>query len=142
MADHCWTWRSERVIASDAPAARAALDELLAQLNSENWSQHDVFGVHLAMEEALMNAIKHGNKRDINKSVRVSCRVSPDKVRIEIADQGPGFDPSAVPDPTLEENLDVPSGRGIMLMQTFMSHVEYSGTGNCVIMEKARTAAP
>jgi serine/threonine-protein kinase RsbW len=71
----------------------------------------------------------------------VDCLVSPELVRIEVADQGPGFDPASVPDCTLEERLEVPTGRGVMLMRTFMTRLEYNATGNRVLMEKRRTPA-
>jgi serine/threonine-protein kinase RsbW len=135
--DH-WTWSTERVIPSETGAGKVVLDEVLKRLEESGWIEHDVFGVHLAMEEALVNAIKHGNRQDASKSVRVACKVSPERVFIEIADEGSGFNPDAVADPTDLENLEVPSGRGIMLMRSFMSRVEYNSAGNCVVMEKQR----
>jgi serine/threonine-protein kinase RsbW len=138
MSEQGSTWSSEQVIPSDPAAGKQVLEELLRQLHVRDWLEHDVFGVHLAMEEALVNAIKHGNKQDVNKRVRVACHVSKDKVRIEIADEGPGFKLEDVPDCTDLDRLDVPSGRGIMLMRSFMSSVEYNERGNCVVMEKER----
>jgi serine/threonine-protein kinase RsbW len=142
MSDPRWSWSAERVIPSEPGAGKAVLEEVLRRLEENDWVQHDIFGVHLAMEEALVNAIKHGNGHDIRKQVRVQCQVSPERVRIEIADEGPGFNPDDVPDPTDEENLDMPSGRGIMLMRSFMSRVQYNDRGNCVSMEKDRDARP
>ncbi len=69
------------------------------------------------------------------------CTSSAKKIRIQITDQGPGFNPEAVPDCTDDDHLDVPNGRGIMLMRNFMSLVEYNDTGNVVTMEKLRVAA-
>jgi serine/threonine-protein kinase RsbW len=116
------------------------LDTLLAQLKDLDWSQNDIFGVHLSVEEALVNAIRHGNKMDPSKKVQVSCRLSPTAMRVEIIDEGPGFNPADVPDPTAPENLEVPSGRGIMLMKNFMTVVEYNAKGNGVILEKRRAS--
>lgn len=115
------------------------LQQVLNQLELHEFGQRDIFDVHMALEEALVNAIKHGNKLDPNKRVRVTCQVSHERVRLQIEDQGEGFDPEEVPDPTAEENLDKPSGRGIMLMRSFMSSVAYSERGNCVTMTKTRT---
>jgi serine/threonine-protein kinase RsbW len=92
------------------------------------------------MEEALVNAIKHGNRMDPNKSVRIACRISHRKIRIEIEDQGSGFQPESVPDPTADENLERPCGRGIMLMRAFMNLIEYNEAGNRVVLEKHRSA--
>jgi serine/threonine-protein kinase RsbW len=65
----------------------------------------------------------------------------PDEMRIEVEDEGSGFDPSAVPDCTLEDRLDVPSGRGVMLMRSFMTSVAFNARGNRVTMEKKRVPA-
>ena len=136
-----WIWRRDHVIPSDTIAGRRVLEELLAELEFANWPQHDIFSVHLAVEEALVNAIHHGNKLDADKTVRVTCQVSPDRVRIEITDEGGGFDPLAVPDPTCPELLHGCYGRGVMLIKAFMSRVEYNAEGNRVILEKDRGPA-
>lgn len=86
-----------------------------------------------------MNAIKHGNRGDLSKSVRVFCEVSDARTYIEIHDQGVGFDPAAVPDPLAEENLDKASGRGLLLMRQFMSRVEFRDHGRLLVLEKQRT---
>jgi len=134
-----WTWHCDRVIPSDLALARRLLDELLARLEELHWSCRDIFGVHLAVDEALVNAVQHGNKRDVGKQLRFSWRVSPRKVRVEIIDEGPGFDPRCLPDPTVPERLACPNGRGVWLMKAFMTHVEYCGCGNHVVLEKERS---
>jgi len=133
-----WLWRCERVIASDPALARQVLDELLVQLEARHWQQRDIFAVHLATEEALINAIHHGNNSDAGKHIRVACLLGRDRIRIEISDEGPGFDPSVLPDPTCGERLHSPCGRGVMLMRAFMSRVEFNARGNTVTMEKQR----
>ncbi len=94
------------------------------------------FAVRLALDEALSNAVRHGNKLDASKSVTVEYEVSPTRVTISVTDQGPGFDPESVPDPTLDENLDQPHGRGLMLIKAYMTEVTYSARGNRVTMTK------
>ncbi len=103
--------------------------------------KRDIFAVHLATEEALVNAIYHGNDSDEAKRVHVVCRLSGDRIRIEIGDEGGGFDPAALPDPTTNDQLHVPCGRGVMLMRAFMSRVEFNEHGNVVVMEKDRNLA-
>lgn len=120
--------------------ARAAQDEVLAELESRAFDESCRFAVRLALEEALSNAFRHGNRNDPTTTVRFECRVGPDHVEFEIQDEGPGFDPGTVPDPTLEENLELPSGRGIMLMRSFMSEVRYEPPGNRVRMVFRRQA--
>lgn len=117
-------------------------DEIIRALEARQYSDHDLFGIRLALEEAVVNAIKHGNGNDPAKSVRIAYQVDDDHVRIEIEDQGPGFNPDEIPDPTLPENLERPSGRGIMLMRSFMNVVQFNDRGNCVILEKRRETAP
>ena len=136
MTEERWTWSLERQIPSDTTAGKQVVDELLEQLKRHDWVEHDIFGVHLAVEEALVNAIKHGNQHDRDKSVSISYKMSPNRLRIQITDEGNGFNPDDVPDPTDEENLECPSGRGLMLMRSFMSRVEYNEVGNSVTMEK------
>jgi serine/threonine-protein kinase RsbW len=68
----------------------------------------------------------------------VACQISAEKVRIIIEDEGSGFRPQDVPDPTEDENLEKPCGRGIMLMRAFLSVVEYNERGNRVVLEKNR----
>ncbi len=139
MSENQSIWRSDHVIPSRAEASREVQEELLDQMTRRQWGEHDVFSVRLAMEEALINAIKHGNHYDPVKTVEITCQIFPDRIRIEICDQGKGFDLAAVPDPTDPDNLESPCGRGIMLMRSFMSRVEFNETGNRVSLERDRT---
>jgi serine/threonine-protein kinase RsbW len=134
-------WRREIDLPSERGASRLVTEDLLEQLGAHGWSPSDIFAIHLAVEEAIVNAIVHGNKLDPGKVVRVTCMVSPTLARIEVADEGSGFDPKAVPDCRLEDRLEAPNGRGVMLMRNFMTRVEYSARGNRVLMEKERPAA-
>ena len=138
MSEEQWIWRRDHVIESDTAAGRRVLDEVLQELQARHWCQRDVFAVHLAMEEALVNAIIHGNRLARDKHVRISCRMSPELIRVEISDEGPGFDPDALPDPTDPDRLGCPGGRGVLLMKAFMSRVEWGGSGNHVLLEKDR----
>ena len=131
-------WRRAIDLPSERGASRLVMDDLLEQLGLHGWDPTDIFGIHLAVEEAIVNAIVHGNKLDPAKTVHVSCSVSPELARIEITDAGAGFDPASVPDCTLEERLEVPSGRGVMLMRSFMTRIEYNARGNSVLLEKRR----
>lgn len=140
MAQEPATWTSQYCIPSEAGAGQPIIEELLAELERRNWSDHDRFSVHLALEEAIVNAIKHGNQFDPEKSVRIECSVDQSQLFIEIADEGPGFDPESVPDPTEDDRLEIPSGRGLMLMRNFMTRVEFNEQGNLVRMEKTRPA--
>jgi len=140
MADGCWTWSCDESIPSQRGAGQDIVTTILDQLTAQQWSEREVFGVHLALEEALVNAIIHGNGLDAEKYVQVKCQIGPERFSVEIRDQGAGFSSESVPDPTDCENLERPCGRGIMLMRSFMTLVQYNESGNCVLMEKEREA--
>jgi len=123
-------------IPSDPEEARRIQDEIEAALRSQHCGDRDVFCIKLAVEEAIVNAMKHGNQMDRAKKVRVCFDVAPGRFDIEIADEGGGFDPEDVPDPTAVENLERPCGRGVMLMRHYMTQVAYNATGNVVRMTK------
>jgi len=135
------TWSYKQRIGSASAECRVVVSELLDELKRRGWEESDVFSVHLAVEEALVNAVKHGNKGDPSKRVEVMCSIGPDRIRVQITDEGEGFDPSAVPDPTDDEHLEVPSGRGLMLMRCFMTTLKFNEKGNRVTMEKSRDAS-
>lgn len=134
-----WAWYRDVVINSDSTdAVRPLLDEILNTLMNNGWENKLVFGIHLSMEEALVNAVKHGNKYNPAKKVHVRVGISSNLFRSEITDEGEGFDPAKLPDPTDPDYLDKPNGRGVMLMRNFMTRVIYNDCGNAVFMEKVR----
>lgn len=138
LTDDQWVWSADHKLPSVSDSASRVIEEVVAQLEQHAWSPRDIFAVQLALDEALVNAIKHGNRYAEDKFVHVTCRVAPHCVRVEIADEGPGFDPSQVPDCTCDDRLDVPSGRGLFLMRSYMCRVEYNERGNRVLLEKRR----
>jgi len=125
-------------IASELGEAKKIEDHILAELEGFNYGEQDIFAVKLALEEALTNAIKHGNGSDPRRKFHIDCRIDEQSAEIVVADEGDGFDPSSVPDPTAEENLERPSGRGIMLMRAYMDLVEYNDKGNSVRLVRRR----
>jgi serine/threonine-protein kinase RsbW len=129
----------EIFIPSSTAEGQKVQERIIKLVEDVSFPERGVFGVRLALEEAIVNAIKHGNRMDPNKSVRIHCCVTDDKVRVVIEDQGSGFSPEEVPDPTSDENLEKPCGRGIMLMRAYMSVVEYNEQGNRVTLEKWRS---
>ena len=122
------------VVESIPSAVVEVCRRVLSELKANNFSGDDIFAVHLALEEAFINAVKHGNKMNPDKEIRVDCSVSLDKVEISMADEGDGFDPNAVPDPRCGENLYRPNGRGLLLMRSYMDRVEFNERGNRVRM--------
>lgn len=88
-------------------------------------SDDAAFGIDMAVREAVTNAVIHGNRQDIDKAVDLTLRSSPDAVEIIVHDQGAGFNPKEVPDPTEEANILKTSGRGIFFMRSFMDEVDW-----------------
>lgn len=130
---------TEVTIPSDTVAGQSLQEQIIRQLEEREFGEHDLFGVRLALEEAIVNAIKHGNRLDPAKIVRVLWKIDETRVVIEIEDEGEGFNPIDVPDPTADENLERPCGRGIHLMRAFMTSIDYNQRGNRVVLVKDRT---
>jgi serine/threonine-protein kinase RsbW len=102
--------------------AAAAIAEFIGR---SGFGDDAAFGIDMAVREAVTNAVLHGNHKDENKTVDIVLRSSPDAVEISVHDQGIGFNPEDVPDPTATENIMKTSGRGIFFMRTFMDEVDW-----------------
>ncbi len=122
------------VVPGTAAATRRVSEEILSQVRIYEYSQNDIFAIHLALEEAFINAIKHGNKMDPNREIKVEYVIMPDKVDISITDGGCGFNSDRVPDPRVGDNLYKTQGRGLFLIRSYMSEVGFNKAGNCIHM--------
>ena len=131
--------RFAMTIPSDTAAGMEAQQRILGRLEALGFAGRDLTHMQLALEEAIINAIKHGNREDEDKVVKIVCDLGPDRAKVVIRDQGEGFDPEDVPDPTAEENLDKASGRGILLMRSFMTELSYADGGRQLTLVKDRT---
>ncbi len=127
---------------SSLTAYHDLVQQILDSLTKLEWQAGELFGVHMALEESISNAIRHGNKEDPAKVVHIECQMSADRFWVRICDEGEGYDPSAVPDCCSPENLEVPGGRGLALISAYMSSVEHSICGKCLTMEKLKTVPP
>ncbi|MDR2886734.1 MAG: ATP-binding protein [Bacteroidales bacterium] len=122
-------------IASDTENLRIvekAIDDITA---SENISYTCYGKIMVSVMEAVNNAVVHGNKSQPGKFVDVSLKCEEDKLTVTIRDEGPGFVPNEIPDPTLPENIEKDSGRGVFLMKKLADEVRFSEKGNEVILE-------
>lgn len=137
QAHHGTAW-TERTLPTNLGSVRTAEKELLERLADAGYDEDQCFAVRLAFEEALVNAMKHGNRMDPRREVRIRYRITDECVEICVADEGAGFEPGGVPDPTTDENLQRPCGRGIMLIRSYMDEVAYEPPGNEVHMVKYR----
>ena len=127
-------------IPSEYGAGRDVQERILRDVADSGFSTDTTFAIRIALEEAMVNAIKHGNRLDASKKVHVESRITPRRAEITIEDEGPGFDRGAIPDPTAEDNLDKPSGRGILLIEAYMDGVEWSRGGRRLRMVKENQA--
>jgi len=127
------------ILPNDLAEVRRVQDDIESALQANRFGDSDVFAIKLAVEEALVNAIKHGNQLDPEKKVRVGYAVNDDRFDITITDEGPGFNPADVPDPLDEINIERNCGRGVFLIKSFMTSVEYHGCGNTVAMSKVKS---
>jgi serine/threonine-protein kinase RsbW len=131
-----------KVISSDLNEARLLEEELLREVERCGYDEADTFAIKLALEEGLVNAIKHGNRFDRRKAIRVTHDIGQRQAIFTIADEGVGFRPERVPDPTADENLERPCGRGLMLIRAFMDEVSYNEKGNEVRLKKCKSTRP
>ncbi len=154
--------QGELILGSDLEEVSGVVQMVVDQLRRVGQcSEADRMRVGIAIEEALLNAIIHGNlaiQSDLreradhaferliarrrqqvgyrHRIVRVSYHVSPEEARISICDEGQGFESTGVPDPSLPEHLTRPSGRGILLMRAFLDEVTFNDCGNVVTLVK------
>lgn len=131
------TTRDVTIASRQSEAARVQ-QEIMAALVEHDYGENATFAIRLALEEALSNAIRHGNCGDPDKQVEIHWSIDDEAARFQIRDEGCGFHPERVPDPTQEENLQRPCGRGVMLIKAYMTEVSYNEEGNCVEMVKRR----
>lgn len=142
MGDTQWTWTLREEIPSSLPLAHKVLDKFLSALQKAGWEGRDYFHIQMASEEALVNAVTHGNKEAEDKTVEVDLRVGKDEVYMRFKDEGEGFCPEDLPDPRDDDRLECAHGRGVLLIQTMMSEARYLGRGNEVEMIKRRNDPP
>ena len=94
-------------------------------IKSSEFEEEAAFGIDLAVREAVTNAVLHGNNADESKFIEVILKSSEEFIEISVHDQGAGFNPNEVPDPTDEENILKTDGRGIFFMRNFMDEVDW-----------------
>jgi serine/threonine-protein kinase RsbW len=126
----------EFTIDSEHDASRKVQIAVLRELAKRGFNTNAIYAIRLALEEAMQNAIRHGNKLNPKKKVHIQARISSEICEISVEDQGVGFDRSKVPDPTLDENLEKCSGRGILLIERYMNKVDWSNGGRRLHMIK------
>lgn len=107
------------------------------------YSKKECGDCRLALAEAAINALKHGNQFDVTKTVTIEMKLYDSHVHLSVADEGMGYNPGDVPDPTNPENLERPSGRGLLLIKFYAKSVALNKEGNLISFQVHRqTAVP
>ncbi len=131
-----WREKIEFEIPSVMSLMHTILDYLMKRVEKNGVVNSADSNLFVALDEAFVNAVKHGNKFDATKFVRISAEVSAKEARFTVEDEGEGFDIAEVPDPTDAENLFKTSGRGVLIIHNVMDEVRYNERGNRVEMVK------
>lgn len=133
--------RIEFELPSDLSLMNGVLHYLQERVAAHGLIQPEQSNLFIALDEAFVNAVKHGNKEDASKLVRIAAELSAKEARFIIEDEGEGFDPKSIPDPLDPANMFKTSGRGVLLIYNIMDEVAYNERGNRVTMIK-RADAP
>jgi serine/threonine-protein kinase RsbW len=120
---------------SDVGLVEEAIELVCRHLKAEFLTERTIrFNLRVALAEAIANAIQYGNRNDPSKAVGIRVRFGPERVEMEVTDEGPGFDPNSVPDPTVLERRSQETGRGLFLIQRLVDEVRFNEKGNAICM--------
>lgn len=128
--------KAEATLVLDSLIVSISQVEQLVDIQAAMFNIDDVvYGKYmLSVVEGMSNAIIHGNKLSTDKKVTFHYSITPERIEVSITDEGPGFNPDLLPDPTAEENLDRDCGRGIFLMKHLSDELHFSNEGRTVNM--------
>lgn len=127
-------------IPNDVSSGMRVLEAVVLELGLAGFESRQIGVIELAYTEALVNAIRHGNQDDPQKTVLIEYGIGSDQFWLAIEDEGDGFLPSDVDDPTQPENMLRPGGRGLLLIRSLVESVEFSARGNRITMSLSRQA--
>jgi serine/threonine-protein kinase RsbW len=116
---------TELILPSRVESVAEAAAEAAKFISQVGLGEEIAFGVDMAVREAVTNAVLHGNKQELEKTVELRLESAANALEITVRDHGAGFDPGSVPDPTDPQNLMKASGRGILFMNTFMDEIQW-----------------
>jgi serine/threonine-protein kinase RsbW len=126
----------KRLVENNSTLLKELSRSLIKSLEEKGVDDNIIFDIHVSFEEALRNAMIHGNKLNPKKRVTVETDFTETEVIVSVEDEGEGFNPGEVPDPTLDENLLKESGRGVYLIRHLMDEVRYEKNGRKIVMIK------
>ena len=125
-------------IPNDVSNGMQVLEAIVLELRLAGYESRQIGQVELAYTEALTNAVRHGNQDDPQKIVIIEYRIDQSEFRLAIEDEGQGFDPRDIDDPTQPEHLVRPGGRGLLLIRSLVETVEFSPRGNRIVIRLSR----
>lgn len=128
--------KDEFEVPSALAEVRPAADRFLKFLGQVQLEETDLFDLRLCFEESLINAIKYGNRQKREVPVKLEAAYNDREIYLAVEDQGNGFNPGSLKDPTEDDNLETTAGRGIYLIQHLMDRVEFNSKGNRIEMTK------
>jgi serine/threonine-protein kinase RsbW len=131
VQEQWWAW--------EMSSSTSEVPRVCASLAEAGYPERDRYAMRLALEEAVLNAVRHGNQSDPSRRVQVEIRLDADRVLAEVEDEGAGFDPRKVPDPTDPANLERPGGRGLLLMRHYATWLRFNERGNRVTLCRCRS---
>ncbi len=124
------------IIENKSSQSEGVITKILSKMEDLKFSKDDIFAAHLGLEEAVINCVKHGNKSDPTKKITIEYHIEPDKAVVSMMDEGEGFKPDSIPDPTEGSNIYKTGGRGLFLIRSYMDKVNFNKKGNCICMTK------
>jgi serine/threonine-protein kinase RsbW len=136
MKDMTTTYRLHERLKTDLKAVNPLLERISNDILTLTGSKDEAFKIKLALEEAVVNAMRHGNSLDAGRIVAVHVEADKKAITLDVHDEGKGFDFRVLPDPTRGEKAHLPSGRGVYLMRKLMDKVEFYDAGSGVRMTK------
>lgn len=142
MAIRIPAFRCDHILSDLRSGLDSVQSEIAAAMAARGYEDGAMFAVRLAIEEGIVNAFRHGNRSDPKKVVFFRAEIDESRASFEVEDQGPGFDPRTIPDPTHEDNIEIPSGRGVMLIKAYMTEVEFVKPGNKLRMALVKPTSP
>jgi len=134
-------WKFEESVPSSRDECESVLTLINFALEHEGWSDKERVALCLCAEEAIINAIIHGNKGDLAKQVNIGCNLYNDRCSLRVEDEGEGFDATTIPNPTDPDRLHLPGGRGVFLIKEMMDNVDFYKGGTVVEFVKMRQNA-
>jgi len=126
----------KNIIPTNSRLLKKISKKLVKLLKKAKIDEDIIFDIYVSLEEALRNAMMHGNKLDIRKKIMIETKLESDIIKISVKDEGDGFNPLKLSDPTLNENLLKENGRGIYLIKNLMDEVFFENAGRKVVMTK------